>query len=145
MTDNLFNIPRSFRMMKERGWDKLYWAVDLHDTICPADYIHPFTHYYPYAKEVLQDLSSSHDSCLILFTSSFEAEINHVTDLLALDGIAFDYINENPEAQNTRHGDFSKKFYFNILLDDKAGFNGETDWQKIHQLLKCPDTFINHS
>ena len=30
---------------------------------------------------------------------------------------------------------FEKKFYFNILLDDKAGFDPETDWSVIKEYL----------
>jgi hypothetical protein len=32
-------------------------------------------------------------------------------------------------------GDYSKKFYYSILIDDKAGFNPLTDWAKLGKLL----------
>ena len=53
-------------------------------------------------------------------------------------GIKFDYINENPLEVNSELSDFSKKFYFNILLDDKAGFYPKEDWQIVL------DFFLRH-
>lgn len=53
------------------------------------------------------------------------------------DDIIFNGFNENLEAENTIYGDYSKKPYFNILLEDKAGFEPEKDWLDIyHYLLK---------
>ena len=44
-------------------------------------------------------------------------------------GIHFDYINENPEVDNNELGNFDKKLYFNIGIDDKFGFDAENgDW-----------------
>lgn len=133
---NLYNIERAVQTMKARGWDKIFWAIDLHDTICPADYINPYTDFYPDAKEVLQHLSLRPDVGLILFTSSFNPEVAQVVSWLGKHEIFFDYVNENPECENTRLGNFETKFYFNVLLDDKAGFEGATDWTLIKQKLQ---------
>lgn len=35
---NLFNIEKSFQRQMERGWEKTFWFVDVHDTICRATY-----------------------------------------------------------------------------------------------------------
>jgi len=35
---NIFNIERAYKLKKERGWDKLYWCIDFHDTLFPARY-----------------------------------------------------------------------------------------------------------
>ena len=50
-------------------------------------------------------------------------------------GIEFDYINENPECKDTALCSFAQKFFFDILLEDKAGFVGETDWIEIQDAL----------
>lgn len=44
-------------------------------------------------------------------------------------------VNSNPDEKDTKTGDFSKKFYFNILLDDRAGFQPETDWLEICRII----------
>ena len=50
--------------------------------------------------------------------------------------IKIDFFNNNPEAKNTEYGDFTVKPYYNILLDDKAGFDPEEDWRIIYNFLK---------
>jgi len=49
--------------------------------------------------------------------------------------INFDFVNKNPSENNTSYADFSKKFYFNILLDDKAFFE-PSDWVEISEWIK---------
>ena len=55
---------------------------------------------------------------------------------MKLNNINFDYINENPEINSNKLSDFSKKFYFNIGLDDKCGFDAEQDWLDIYNYIK---------
>ena len=51
--------------------------------------------------------------------------------------IKFDYLNENPECLTESHqGDYSKKFYFNLLLDDRAGFDYTTDWNILVETIE---------
>ena len=52
-------------------------------------------------------------------------------------GIHFDYVNENPEiATNLEgYGNYDKKPYMNVLFEDKAGFDGDTDWDSVLWLL----------
>ena len=52
------------------------------------------------------------------------------------DGIRFEYINENPEVENTHLQNFEEKLYMNVGLDDKFGFDGETDWEVICHFLE---------
>jgi hypothetical protein len=47
----------------------------------------------------------------------------------------FNAINCNPECPSTDLCDFQDKFYFNFLLDDKAGFDGTKDWREIYEAL----------
>ena len=43
-------------------------------------------------------------------------------------GVSFDFFNENPLCESTELCNFKDKFYFNVLIDDKAGFDGESGW-----------------
>ena len=42
---------------------------------------------------------------------------------------------DEEEAENTKHGYFEDKPYMNILLEDKAGFDSETDWYIINDII----------
>ena len=135
---NLFNIERSFKTAKERGWDRLYWFIDYHDTIGPADYGDETKQrkFYPYAKKVLQFLSKQPEICLILFTCSHRDDIDTMLTFLKENEIYFNYVNENPECHSSTMSNFSQKPYINVLLDDKAGFEGEHDWRQIGLVLE---------
>ena len=116
-----------------RGWDRVYWAIDLHDSIITGKYnkFNQGATIYPYAKETLDFLFLSECHRTILWTSSYSEAVD---DVLKRFDLKFHYFNENPECPNTELCDFSKKFYFNILIDDKSGFEG-TDWEKIYLAL----------
>lgn len=135
MPDSCFNIERAFKKGKERGYSSLYFAIDLHDVIIPGTYTrnNEGKAFYPDAKEVLQWISKHHK--IILWTSSHGGPIGQIIDWLSVNGIGVDYINENPDFKNSELNDFSKKFAFDILLDDKAGFDGKTDWTLIKNKL----------
>ena len=51
--------------------------------------------------------------------------------------INFKYINENPDIDSSKgnFGDYSKKYYFNVMFEDKAGFDPLTEWKLIYELL----------
>jgi hypothetical protein len=123
--------------MKARKWDTIYIAIDLHDTICTGKYLNnqPYN-FLGKSKETLQFFSKAKWIKLILFTSSYEEQINSCLIWLEKNDIHFDYVNENPECENTTTGNFNNKFYYNVLLDDKAGFYPEKDWEDILNFLK---------
>lgn len=131
-------ILKQFDNMRARGWDKIFWAIDFHDTIMPGTYTSDDDNeqFYPGAVETLNILSRRKDCCLILWTSSHKQYAEKHLDRLNALGVQFDYFNENPECENTKLCDFNDKFYFNVLLDDKAGFDGNTDWIKIQSTLQ---------
>lgn len=132
--NKLFNI--SFR----KEWYETYWAFDVHGTIIKPSYDlnDKSVHYYPFAKEVLQMLSKRDDIKLIMWTSSYPHKIELYNRNFYFDDIIFDTINENPNisSNNGNFGYYEKKFYFNILFDDKATFDPETEWEAIYYLLK---------
>jgi hypothetical protein len=122
---------------KLRGWEYVYILVDLHGVIIPPGcHNHDNLQFVSaYAEESLQYLSNQKDVKLILWTSSFKDEVDKVLQWLEKRNIYFDFVNENPMEKNNEYADFSKKFYTNIILDDKSGF--ETDdwfviWHWIH-------------
>jgi hypothetical protein len=135
---NIFNIERSFSDKKRRNWEKLFVLVDVHDVILEGKYnlMNEGASYMPNALNVLRNWSKREDMVLILWTSSHVAPTAKVLDGLTKEGVHIDYVNENPECPNTELCDFRKKMYFNILLDDKAGFFGETDWILIEKELR---------
>ena len=134
---NVFGIEKAFQVKKARGWDTLYWAIDFHDTLFKAMYDeHQPIELYPYAEIVLHKLCES-NNILIAYTSTPTAKVEAICRYLYNDlGIHFTYINENPAHKAAgNYADFSKKFYYNVLLDDKAGFEPEKDWQLIKEEL----------
>lgn len=142
---NLFNIQNSFEQKKDRGWSTLYVVVDAHGTL-----IRPYHHkieFYPDAISVMRWFSSRPDFKIILWTSSYPAEVNDLVVEAAKQNIKFDFVNANPIEANSPRADFSSKFYFNILIENKAGFSPEDgDWFKIKNELirlgeweKCGD------
>lgn len=135
---NLFNIRRSFQQKKERGWKQLYFAIDLHETIIEGKYnlYNEGAKIYPYAREFFKWALNRDDITLILWTSSHKEALDEILPRLQAEGIEFDDINHNPWEKNNSLCDFDKKFYFNVLLDDKAGFEGMTDWKLIINELK---------
>jgi hypothetical protein len=136
---NVFNIQKTFELKEQRKWPEIYICIDLHGTIIPngksTSDISDELVFYPDAKEVLQWMTKRKDIFLILWTSTPLTRIDKIWEFFTAHNIQFDYINSNSHAKNTPRSDFSKKFYFNILLDDRAGFVGDTDWTLIKKEL----------
>ena len=134
------NIEKSFdgafKRMKDCNWEKIYVLVDIHDTVFEACY-HEKEEYkwYPFAKEALEIMSHAQQISLILWTSTYENAINDYVEYFKTNGIRFDYINRNTETKNTSLSCFDEKTYFNVGIDDKFGFEAETDWEIIYNYL----------
>jgi hypothetical protein len=128
-------IEGTYAEKRRKKWDKIYWLIDLHQTIITGDYnrFNTGSKIYPHAKEVLDFLFNSHDNVTIIWTSSYLDSMRDVTNRFDL---KFDYNGENPECANTELCDFSQKPYFNIVLDDKGGFDGNVDWEEIREALR---------
>ena len=130
-------FSEQFAIKKQRNWDYLYVAIDWHDTIVPGTYSNDYSKfaYYKDCVEVLQMMSRRQDIKLILFTSSYPKYCDMLLTDLAVQFVTFDFVNCNSDVPNTETGNFSEKFYYNVLLDDKAGFQPETDWTDIKEFL----------
>ena len=131
------SFERAFLRMHERGWEKIYILVDIHDTIFEASYHNEETYkWFPYAKETLALLSQRKDISLILWTSSYPDAIKKYLEVFKENGIFFSMINLNSETEETDLSDFSEKTYFNVGLDDKFGFDATKDWKELYNYLK---------
>ena len=134
-------IKKAFAHKQRKGWEYSYWAIDLHETVIrpnwstkelPMDF-------YPLAKETLQLISRQEDIVLIMYTCSHPDEIAKYFRFFEEHDIHFKYANENPEVVNQAYGFYDKKPYFNVLLEDKAGFDPEEDWKLVLDLLSSRD------
>lgn len=127
---------------KEKSWDKTHWMFDLHGTL-----IKPHTEkieWYPYAKEVLRFLTLATDVNLILWTSAYHKDLIEFLNECEKEHIYFNYINQNLATDKINYyGDFSDKFYFDLLFEDKAGFAPEEFKDIFHYLYtNCKDFIV---
>jgi len=134
------SIEKSFdnalKRMKDRNWEHIYVLVDIHDTIFEACYHEKENHkWYPFAKEALQIMSYARNISLILWTSSHKESINEYLEYFKANSISFDMVNSNSETQNNELSCFDEKTYFNVGIDDKFGFDAETDWEILYNYL----------
>lgn len=125
LTDSIIN---AYKYNKKVGRQKIYWAVDIHDTIAHSNYADEMPTVIPEAIEALKILQAFPETVLILFSSSYH-HAQYIEHFMK-QGVYFKYFNENPEVCDTATGDFSKKFYYNVLIDDKAGFV-QDDWNEV--------------
>ena len=128
----------------KKAWFETYWAIDLHGTILypnhsksPQD-----IRYYPKAKETLQYMTQRPDIILFTYTASYPEQLANYLTQFEKDGIRFNYINENPDISEAKghFGRFDQKPYFNVLLDDKAGFDPMTDWLSLYEMFMHHET-----
>lgn len=151
-------FSEAFHRRLERGYSNLYIAIDLHGTIInstqqtkfewqdggdnPSESIYSIgvqkEEPYIFAFMTLKLITEKFPFIkLILWTSAKSDKINaFVDEVLKKEGIKFSYVNENPDFFGNLYADFSKKFCFDILIDDKAGFDPQTDWFHIYNFLK---------
>lgn len=127
----LFN--EVWKKKEKRKWQCVYIMVDLHGVVLRSNYhaTNDLEFAHLDAMTVLSYLSKQKDVVLILWTSSHDVEIKNVLEWLSPWGIQFKYVNENPLERDTEYASFSKKPYFSIVLDDKAGFDSDHDWSEL--------------
>ena len=132
-------IDKMFKHAFEKEWFETYWAFDVHGVILKPNYRKNHFHadFYPWAKETMQLLTKRPDIIMIMFTSSYPEEIAYYNNVFEENDIHFNYINENPEIDSSKgnFGYYKDKFYFNVLFEDKAGFNPEKEWKPIYDLF----------
>ena len=131
-------IQRCLDDAKRKRWDKTYWAFDIHGTLLLPTFKTGVvsTEFYPYAKETMQILSRQKNIIKILFTCSYPEEMVKYLDYFNKHEIYFNYVNKNPDICAGAYGYYENKFYFNVLFEDKAGFDPLTDWEQVWLLVK---------
>lgn len=133
-------INKMFAHSFNKEWYETYWAFDVHGVILRPNNRKNSTYaeFYPFAKETLKMISDRPDIVMILSTSSYPSEIEYYYQIFVENGIQFKYINENPDIDSLKgnFGFYEKKFYFNAMFEDKAGFDPDTDWEEVYNLLK---------
>lgn len=131
------SIERAYSLLQERNWDTIYWAIDLHGTCIKSNYVSgEYEWINEDAKQCLQLLSSLSESKIIIWSSCYPEEYRKLHNFFLIENVYIFYINENYSVSNTKTGCFDTKFYFSVLLDDKAGFDPDTDWKLIYEYLK---------
>lgn len=127
----------AFEKKEKRGWEHIYVFVDIHETVFYPDYENSnIFRYYKDAKKALKMLSKREDVILGLYTCSYAEQIGKYIDKFEKDGIIFGLINENLLEENTEYACFNKKPYFNVLLEDKAGFDPDVEWYRIFKYFQ---------
>jgi hypothetical protein len=130
-------IKTCFEQARLKNWDKTYWAFDIHGTMLKPTFKTGIvsTEFYPYAKEVMQLLTKQKNIVRILYTCSYPEEIIQYLKYFKDHSIEFDHVNENPDVCAGAYGHYDRKFYFNVLFEDKAGFDPMTDWKLVYDLI----------
>ena len=128
-------LKRAFKRMEEKNWNCIYVAVDLHGPVIQSSYNDEIV-FVPECIDPLWALSKRADVKIIFYSSSYQPYLDTVAAILseALPGFKVDYFNENPEVANTSYGDFSQKFYYDLMIEDKAGFE-DSDWAILENFL----------
>jgi hypothetical protein len=133
-------VHKMFINSFEKEWFTTYFVIDIHNTIILPDHVKDskLVRYFPYAKETLQILTNRKDIKLIISTSSSPEQIDIYIDRFKSDDIIFDYVNKNPEISSERgnFGYYKDKYYFNVMIEDKAGFDANIEWIALYNLFK---------
>lgn len=129
-------ILKAYQDIVEKGYKKIYWCIDLHGVCFQSNYQqNSYEWINPKAIDVLRQIQFLSESIIIIWTSCHEHEIKIIDDFLIDHGIYVKYFNHNPEVENTETGCFDSKFYMSVILDDKAGFDPDTDWDIVSNTL----------
>lgn len=130
-------IKRAYDLINTRSDDSIFWAIDLHGCVLKSNY-HKSGYEFisDEAKQMLLSINKCPLSYIILYSSCYDEEKNDIIEFFISNGITVHYFNENPLCENTLYGCFDEKFYFSILLDDKAGFDYVEDCKLIIDFLK---------
>jgi hypothetical protein len=113
-----------------RKWDSIYIVIDNHGVLCESTYsdeIIPIEASYAPLR-----IMEEHFPMIkkIIWSSTSEPQLSNIIARFTDHGVSFVAINENPEVSGDN---FKGKLYFNILLDDKAGFDPDVDWADIEK------------
>lgn len=124
-------IESAYSKVLSRKWDTIYIALDLHETVFKPTYSKGQFVFYPGVHQALKILNDYDEIKIIISSSLLNEDKVKVLEFFKLEGIDIFAINENPDILDTSYASFKEKFYFSILIDDKAGFDPLTDWKPV--------------
>lgn len=140
-------IKKMFVRSFKKQYFETYWAIDLHGVVFKPNYRKDKLEadFYPWAKKTLQLMTLRKDIIMIINSSSYPDELEYYQKIFSENNIKFSYINENPEISTAKgnFGYYKDKFYFNVMLEDKAGFDPYIDWKLIYSTLKYQEISNN--
>jgi len=130
-------IKRAYAQLQEKRYTRIFWCIDLHGTCIKSNYQSgDYEWINPQAREVIKLIRSYPESKIILWSSCYPEEKPNILNFFKKQYIDIDSFNENPGILNTKTGYFEEKCYVSVIVDDKAGFEHETDWIEIRETLK---------
>lgn len=138
-------FDRAFEAMERKGWDNITVAVDLHDTVFKSTYSEEVSEeFYPYAKETLQLMSEHPQIKMYMFTCTPSKIRRKYRKFLLENNIVMsthpkDVMNSMRIKENAFQA-YDTKPYYNVLLDDKAGFDPDQDWIFLLTYFKLQQT-----
>lgn len=126
-------FDKAFEVMQSKGWDSIAVAVDLHDTVFKPTYSEELaTEFFPNAKETLQLMSQDPRIKMYMYTCTPQNLRLQYKKVLAENGIVIETtpgpVMDSMGIKANAYQDYNTKPYFNVLLDDKAGFDPDHDW-----------------
>lgn len=128
-------IERAYRITAERGWDRVYWALDLHGTCISSNYQKGvYSWLTPECGPILKEISQLPETNLIVWSSLHDSDKIGIATFFKEAGVKIIGINENPLEKSTDTGCFDQKFYMSIIVDDKAGFDPD-EWPQVMQAV----------
>lgn len=133
-------IKKMFSNAFKKEYFETYWAIDLHGVVFKPNHRKEKleAEFYPWAKKTLQLMTKRKDIVMIISSSSYPEEIEYYQKVFKENDIHFKYINENPDIDTAKgnFGYYKDKFYFNVMFEDKAGFDPYYYWKLIYSTLK---------
>lgn len=129
-------FERAFALMERRDWDKITVAVDLHDTVfLPTYSTEMATEFYDLAWDTLRLMTDREDIVMFRYSCITSQAHGFYNNFFKEKGIALyspEYAMDLAGVKSNEYQDFSRKPYFNVLLDDKAGFDPNRDWVHLY-------------
>lgn len=132
-------IKRAYDLRGQK-YPLIFWKIDLHGVCFQSNYVsNEYNWVNDACLKALMEITNCPHSKIILWSSCYDAEQKNIINFFNKHGIRVDFFNENPLFANTDYGCFDKKFYFSILIDDKAGFDPHIHWEEIYHYMITKD------
>lgn len=133
------SIQDAFKRAEKQHWWKLYIAIDIHGVMFEStSVVERQRIFLPGALETLRYLSSRRDIEMFLFSCSHSKELWEVKDFLAKNNVNVAPMPDYTEISSMGRGNYLLKPYYNLLLDDKGGFEANEWLAVLAEFKKYP-------